>query len=45
MNFTIEKAWMVRIDGVAFPCVCHIYGSKDDIEETLYTITKNCIIF
>lgn len=36
MNFAIEKAWMVRSDGISFPCVCHIYGSKDDIEETLY---------
>ena len=36
MNFETEKAWMVRSDGVAFPCICHIYGSKDDIEETLY---------
>ena len=36
MNFETEKAWMVRSDGIAFPCICHIYGSKDDIEETLY---------
>ncbi len=36
MNFDMEKAWMVRVDGVSFPCVCHIYGSSDDIEETLY---------
>ena len=36
MNFETEKAWMVRSDGVVFPCICHIYGSKDDIEETLY---------
>ena len=36
MNFETEKAWMVRSDGMAFPCICHIYGSKDDIEETLY---------
>lgn len=36
MNFETEKAWMVRSDGVAFPCICHIYASKDDIEETLY---------
>ncbi len=36
MNFTTEKAWMVRMDGTAFPCICHIYGSMDDIEETLY---------
>lgn len=36
MNFETEKAWMVRSDGVAFPCICHIYGNKDDIEETLY---------
>ena len=36
MDFAKEKAWMVRTDGVAFPCTCHIYGSTDDIEETLY---------
>lgn len=36
MNFETEKAWMARADGAAFPCVCHIYGSKDDVEETLY---------
>lgn len=36
MDFAKEKAWMVRTDGVAFPCTCHIYGSNDDIEETLY---------
>ena len=36
MDFAKEKAWMVRTDGVTFPCTCHIYGSNDDIEETLY---------
>ena len=36
MDFAKEKAWMVRTDGVAFPGTCHIYGSTDDIEETLY---------
>ena len=36
MNFETDKAWMVRSDGMAFPCVCHIYGSDEDIEETLY---------
>lgn len=35
MNFETEKAWMVRDDGMAFDCVCHIYGCQDDIEETL----------
>lgn len=29
-------AWMLRRDGTAFPCVCHFYGSTDDIHETLY---------
>lgn len=29
-------AWMIRRDGEAFPCIQHIYGSPDDIEETLY---------
>lgn len=36
MDFNTETAWMVRSDGEAFPCVCHIYGSKEDIEETLF---------
>lgn len=36
MNFETEKAWMVRTDGEAFSCICHIYGDSDDIEETLY---------
>ena len=36
MIFETEKAWMVRSDGAAFQCVCHIYGSRDEIEETLY---------
>lgn len=36
MNFDTDKAWMVRKDGAAFPCICHIYGSRDEIEETLY---------
>ncbi len=36
MNLDTEKAWMVRLDGAAFPCICHIYGNKDEIEETLY---------
>ncbi|MCD8207982.1 MAG: hypothetical protein LUD72_08610, partial [Bacteroidales bacterium] len=30
------SAWMIREDGVAIPCVQHIYGSLDCIEETLY---------
>ncbi len=29
-------AWMIREDGKAIPCVQHIYGSLDCIEETLY---------
>lgn len=30
-------AWMIRNDGLAFPCVQHIYGNQDiaDVEETL----------
>ena len=36
MNFETEKAWMVRTDGTAFACDCHIYGAHDNIEETLY---------
>lgn len=29
-------AWMIRRDGTAFPCIQHIYGSDDCMEETLY---------
>ena len=29
-------AWMLRQDGIEFPCVCHYYGSKKDVKETLY---------
>lgn len=36
MDFDTENAWMVRSDGEIIPCLCHIYGSREDIEETLY---------
>lgn len=36
MDLHSEKAWMVRQDGTAFPCVCHVYGNPEDIEETLF---------
>ena len=29
-------AWMLRHDGIELPCVCHYYGSKEAMEETLY---------
>ena len=31
-------AWMLRRDGIAFPCQWHYYGSTDpaEVEETLY---------
>lgn len=29
-------AWMIRRDGTAFPCIQHIYGSDDRMEEILY---------
>lgn len=29
-------AWMIRRDGEAFPCLQHLYGSAQDVEETLY---------
>ena len=33
----MNTAWMIRNDGTAIPCVCHIYGDPDigGIEETL----------
>lgn len=29
-------AWMLRHDGKEFSCACHYYGSKENVEETLY---------
>lgn len=29
-------AWMIRRDGEAFPCLQHLYGNAQDVEETLY---------
>ena len=29
-------AWMIRQDGKAFSCICHYYGCKEDVEETIY---------
>lgn len=29
-------AWMLRRDGIAFPCQWHYYDSTDPAEETLY---------
>lgn len=31
-----SKAWMIRNDGKAIPCVQHIYAGKNEIDETLY---------
>ena len=37
MNKT-PTAWMLRRDGIAFPCQWHYYGNADpaEVEETLY---------
>ena len=35
MNKT-PTAWMLRRDGIAFPCQWHYYDSTDPAEETLY---------
>ena len=37
MNKT-PSAWMLRRDGIAFPCQWHYYGNTDpaEVEETLY---------
>ena len=32
----VPTAWMLRLDGEAFPVVQHLYGSSDCVEETLY---------
>lgn len=29
-------AWMIRADGIAVPCVQHIYANKSELDETLY---------
>lgn len=32
----IPTAWMLRNDGVAIPCVQHIYANLNELDETLY---------
>lgn len=32
----LPVAWMLRQDGTAVPCIQHLYGSEDCVEETLY---------
>ena len=32
----MANAWMIRADGTEFPVTVHIYGSEDDVEETLF---------
>lgn len=32
----MANAWMIRHDGKEIPVTVHIYGSTDDVEETLY---------
>ena len=29
-------AWMIRRDGKAIPCLQHLYGNEENVEETLY---------
>lgn len=32
----IPTAWMLRNDGVAIPCIQHIYANVNELDETLY---------
>ncbi len=32
----IPTAWMLRNDGVAIPCIQHIYANENELDETLY---------
>ena len=32
----IPTAWMLRNDGVAIPCIQHIYANLNELDETLY---------
>lgn len=32
----IPTAWMLRNDGVAIPCIQHIYADANELDETLY---------
>ena len=32
----MANAWMIRYDGKEIPVTVHIYGSTEDVEETLY---------
>ena len=34
-NEAIENAWMIRNDGKSFKMLQHVYGSKEEVEETL----------
>lgn len=35
LNEAIENAWMIRNDGKSFRMQQHVYGSKEEVEETL----------
>ena len=35
VNEAVENAWMIRNDGKPFRMLQHVYGSKEEIEETL----------
>lgn len=42
----ISTAWMLRNDGVAIPCIQHIYANANELDETLYAaewLYKNTI--
>ena len=34
-NEAVENAWMIRNDGKSFRMLQHVYGSKEEVEETL----------
>jgi coenzyme F420-reducing hydrogenase delta subunit len=45
MRMDKTTAWMLRRDGIAFPCQWHDYGNADpaEVEETLYAAETDTI--
>ena len=43
--YKTPTAWMLRRDGIAFPCQWHYYGNADpaEVEETLYAAETDIV--
>lgn len=43
--YKTPTAWMLRRDGIAFPCQWHDYGNTDpaEVEETLYAAETDTV--